>query len=589
MLALHIFSFFLPLNTNDAGRPLSYKRLNIINHERDKMMIKSGLIKKRIVPSLLMGAMSIGVTSLAFAEQVTVQIENLSSANGLFLTPTWVSFHNGEFKLFTEGAPASSGLEQLAEDGDATGLIAEFSSQVSSGLSNVLTAPNGFAGAPVFDPQDKSNRVFDLDPQKHRYFSYAAMVIPSNDAFIGNPNSTAYELFDEDGKFKGPIVITIMGNQVWDAGTEENTEMDAAFLNQTAPDAGIATTALVQLHPGFLGSSINAGSGIILGGSNPDTGINFDAIAADFTQAGYEIARITISNIPDNLESDDFSGGSVLNIPQVTIDRTNVFNNVQLALDFNNNTFGLTHFEDDHIRSYTIPLMGKQEVPDRVSSIGGALGQLKIDMDSGAIQASVLIYGVTDDTTAAHIHFAAKGENGPIIKTLVGAGEIYTLPKDSFLSRSELDSLKAGELYFNVHTEANPGGEFRGQISVKDNMHSTATLSGTNEVPSVESIGSGVGVLTVEKTTLAVSGSVTYSDLTNVTAAHVHIAMSGENGPVIITLESGSEDGQFMVPADTTLSEDQMRAFLMGHLYFNVHTESNAAGELRGQIRPALR
>ncbi len=551
-------------------------------------MTKSGLIKKKIVPSLLMGAMSFGVTSIAFAQQVRVQIENLSPTNGLFLTPAWVSFHNGEYTLFTAGEAASSGVEQLAEDGDSTILTTEFSAQVSRGQSGVITAPNGFAGAPVFDPQDKSNRVFDLDPRKHRYFSYAAMVIPSNDAFIGNANPVAYELFDTDGNFKGPIIITLTGNQIWDAGTEENTETDAAFLNQTAANTGASTTEVVQQHPGFLGSSSNIGSGNILGGSNPDTGISFDSIAADFTQPDYKIARITISNIPDNLENADFTSG-FLNIPQITLDRTAVFNNVQLALDFNTNTFGLTHFETDHIRSYTIPLMGKQEVPDRVTSIGGALGQLKVDMDSGGIQASILVYGVANETTAAHIHLAARGENGPVIKTLIGDGEIFALPKDSFLSRSELDSLKAGELYFNVHTATNPGGEFRGQISVKDSVRATSSLSGTNEIPSVDSVGSGAGILTVDKTTLAISGTVTYSDLTNVTAAHIHMAMSGENGPVIITLESGSEADQFIVPADTTLSEDQMRAFLMGHLYFNVHTESNASGELRGQIHPALR
>ena len=55
------------------------------------------------------------------------------------------------------------------------------------------------------------------------------MVIPSNDAFIGNDNAMAYELFDANGNFNGPLTIQVFGNEVWDAGTEVNNTMGAAF------------------------------------------------------------------------------------------------------------------------------------------------------------------------------------------------------------------------------------------------------------------------------------------------------------------------------------------------------------------------
>ncbi|MCI0630901.1 MAG: spondin domain-containing protein, partial [Phycisphaerales bacterium] len=188
------------------------------------------------------------------------------------------------------------GLENVAEDGTVSVIGAEFAASEPDGLGGVILAPAGFPGLPVFDPQDSGNAVFDLDPNVHRFFSFASMVIPSNDAFIANPRATRHELFDEGGEFQGPIVINVRGSQVWDAGTEANTEMQAAFFNQAANNTGVTTFDPVLPHPGFIGSNDNpGGSPIILGGiSIMPPGIFFDPIAADFSLPGYKVARITI-------------------------------------------------------------------------------------------------------------------------------------------------------------------------------------------------------------------------------------------------------------------------------------------------------
>lgn len=127
--------------------------------------------------------------------------------------------------------------------------------------------------------------------------SYASMIIPSNDAFIGNHNPQGIELFDVAGNFNGKKIITILGSMVWDAGTELNTEMDAAFINQTAPNTGIATMCPVLPHPGYLGSYGNPGSDpVILGGTGP-ADIVFDLVAADLTLPYTVIARIIIEPV----------------------------------------------------------------------------------------------------------------------------------------------------------------------------------------------------------------------------------------------------------------------------------------------------
>ena len=71
------------------------------------------------------------------------------------------------------------------------------------------------------------------------------------------------------------------------------------------------------------------------------------------------------------------------------------------------------------------------------------------------------------------------------------------------------------------------------------------------------------------------------------TMAHIHRAFAGSTGPVLIGLTSDDGGSTWTVPADArALTADEIGAFNRGELYFNVHTETNAPGEIRGQIDP---
>ena len=64
----------------------------------------------------------------------------------------------------------------------------------------------------------------------------------------------------------------------------------------------------------------------------------------------------------------------------------------------------------------------------------------------------------------AHIHEGAAGANGPVIVPLTKDGDTYKVPAGAKLTSAQLASFKAGNLYVNVHSAANPGGEIRGQL-----------------------------------------------------------------------------------------------------------------------------
>ena len=108
-----------------------------------------------------------------------------------------------------------------------------------------------------------------------------------------------------------------------------------------------------------------------------------------------------------------------------------------------------------------LKLSGANEVPAVTTSASGS-GTITV-ADDGAVSGSVQTSGVAG--TAAHIHVGAAGKNGPVIVPLTkGAEGAWSVPAGAKLTPEQLKSYKAGELYVNVHSEANKGGEIRAQL-----------------------------------------------------------------------------------------------------------------------------
>lgn len=219
-------------------------------------------------------------------EAIVVTITNALPAGGTFLTPAWFGFHDGaSFDLFNAGAAASTGLERLAEDGSVEGLAAEFNAQ--AGANGVDATIFGGAGVPgIIDPGETASFTLNVNPDQvgQGFFTWATMVIPSNDAFLAVPDDAlADPIFDADGNFI-PLTIQRFGSDVLDAGTEVNNELDAAFLNQSARDTGLDENGVVAAHPGFNGSVGNpdATPVNVLGGTTA-AGTTVDPVVGDFT------------------------------------------------------------------------------------------------------------------------------------------------------------------------------------------------------------------------------------------------------------------------------------------------------------------
>ena len=107
-----------------------------------------------------------------------------------------------------------------------------------------------------------------------------------------------------------------------------------------------------------------------------------------------------------------------------------------------------------------VRLTAAEEVPP-VSASGSGSGGFTIGAD-GSVKGSVTTTGVPG--TMAHIHQGARGTNGPVIIPLTKNGDTYTAPAGAKLTDAQMQAFKAGNLYVNVHTDRNKGGEVRGQL-----------------------------------------------------------------------------------------------------------------------------
>ena len=184
---------------------------------------------------------------------IKINFTNSAPEGGTFLTPPWVAIQDGTFDIYDRGEAAAGFLESIAEDGSVDGIGAAFEASGANGAAGVITGPDGVAAGPL-DTGESGSITLTVDPQKAQFLSFASMVIPSNDAFISSPDDArGIRIFDDHGNFVAQDV-QVTGADVLDAGTEVNTEQDAAFLNQEAPNTGVDENGVVAAHPGFIGS-----------------------------------------------------------------------------------------------------------------------------------------------------------------------------------------------------------------------------------------------------------------------------------------------------------------------------------------------
>jgi CHRD domain len=115
--------------------------------------------------------------------------------------------------------------------------------------------------------------------------------------------------------------------------------------------------------------------------------------------------------------------------------------------------------------TYKAHLTAKDEVPPNAST-GAGDGTFVLNPATKELTWTVTFSGLSGPATAAHIHGpAAPGANAGVVVPFdppkAPAGEIKG---SKVLTDEQIADLRGGKYYANIHTDANKGGEIRGQL-----------------------------------------------------------------------------------------------------------------------------
>ncbi len=122
-------------------------------------------------------------------------------------------------------------------------------------------------------------------------------------------------------------------------------------------------------------------------------------------------------------------------------------------------------------QQFNFAVTGAQETPANNSNAAGS-GQLLYNDPANTFNLDVQVFGIAlNQITGFHIHNAPPGVPGPIVidlgalgGTWVANGQGIRLTMNNLSIGAFEPNLFAGNLYFNLHTQAFLPGQIRGQI-----------------------------------------------------------------------------------------------------------------------------
>lgn len=201
---------------------------------------------------------------------IRVEVTN-EGGTDFFLTPLWFGFHNGGFNLFDSGGTATPGLEQLAEIGSDSILRTEFAASPGTPGDIQGSVAGTSVGPPPIDPGETGvGFVTPINPANYQFFSFASMIIPTNDAFIGNDNPLEYQVFNSLGEINSANgIFEIAVFESFDAGTEVNDPSatgGAAFSAIAVGTEGVTENGTISLVTDLsqFGNNLQTASGAFI-------------------------------------------------------------------------------------------------------------------------------------------------------------------------------------------------------------------------------------------------------------------------------------------------------------------------------------
>ena len=235
-----------------------------------------------------------------------------------------------------------------------------------------------------------------------------------------------------------------------------------------------------------------------------------------------------------------------------------------------------------------------QQVHDVTNANTEGISYFATNITMDTLWIDAYLDSLSGNLTAAHIHEGPEGVAGGVLLDLSALinGNRVNGTITSGVDQALISKLMTGQAYVNFHTAANTAGEARGQIHKMARDGNVFTLEGTQQTPAISVAGYGNGFTSIDPYQKDVYFSYVADSLTGTpTGIHFHQAASGSSGAVVFDMANlftsvgntviGS--GAWYQNGTPAFDASMVEAFRTNEIYLNIHTQTNSAGELRGQ------
>jgi CHRD domain len=128
----------------------------------------------------------------------------------------------------------------------------------------------------------------------------------------------------------------------------------------------------------------------------------------------------------------------------------------------------------------TAVLSGGEETPAKIVTGATGTAEVFVNLAARTVRYEVEVFNLPSGATGGHFHVGSSGVSGPVVVNLNPPANVSndfslsgTLTSANLTARPDqgirdwddfLQSLVGGQVYVNIHSAVNPGGETRGQL-----------------------------------------------------------------------------------------------------------------------------